>query len=351
MTWIKLRPTLPEDDRWLDAGPVAFTVHVASLCWSDQQLTDGAVSGPRVRRVANAFGIPPDQADKAAATLVQAGFWEETDEGYQIVDYLKDQLAKEDIENTRARWAADKRRQRQHRAGDHSLCEAARCPAVAAKDSKVGKPSAQVSGQDKPKVQRGQAKSPVRKGARSQPPRPDPTRPDPKGGEGRGGKDDVGSASGDAAPSGSQRSSASPSSASTTPFAVAPPRTPPRKCRHGVERGDDARRPSGMFTCPDCEAIAPHPGTREFDAWLEPVRVFVTTTEIVCKDAENEKYAWRLARPKFDAFTRRQPHTVMSPRETLTWRAIKAYVVEQIEPGRIREHAEGVIANGSMATP
>ena len=52
MAWVKLRNNFTEDDRWLDAGADAFAVHVAALCYSDRQLTDGAITAARARRVA-----------------------------------------------------------------------------------------------------------------------------------------------------------------------------------------------------------------------------------------------------------------------------------------------------------
>lgn len=342
MTWIKLRPTLPEDDRWLDAGPVAFAVHVAALCWCDQQLTDGAVSPPRVRRIANAFGIPPAQADSAAETLVDIGFWEKIDQGYQIVDYLKDQLAKEDIENTRARWAADKRRQRQHRAGDHSLCETARCPVRAAEAAKTAKAPLPASSKDKPKVQRGQRKSPVRKPPASRPPRPDPTRPDPKGGEGRGGRS-VGSAAGDAAPSGSRRSSASPTGG--------PGGGPEPRCPHGVRGGLSVIVPGDFkprFRCLECWAVAPEPNYR-YNEWKRWIAEYPTVNiEVHCSDPGRDEVAQAVGRAALGNLGYLQDRG--TPRDSNYARQLIAYTVEQLEPGRVAEALRSSAPHDTEAT-
>ncbi|MGO4340692.1 hypothetical protein [Pedococcus sp. 2YAF34] len=130
MTFIRLDSSHTGDERWVGAGGDAFAVHVAALVYSDQQLQDGRISSAMAKRVS--LAVEPARAAKAIARLVELGFWSVHPEGgYQIEGYDEHAFPADQIKRTRARWAADKNRRRQHDHGDHSLCKDAKfCPAI-----------------------------------------------------------------------------------------------------------------------------------------------------------------------------------------------------------------------------
>ncbi|PWN00978.1 hypothetical protein DJ010_20365 [Nocardioides silvaticus] len=341
MTWIKLRNTFAEDDRWLDAGHLALAVHIAALCYSDQQLTDGVIGAARVRRVALTLGVAPDDAEVAASKLVHAGFWAATDDGYQIVDYLADQISREDAERTRDRWAADKRRQRQHNAGDHALCDPEKCRG--ARTAASGSPTSKgelTSTADKTKVRRGQRKSPARTTAVSRP--LDPTRPDPTQREGREGRGKGGSAKGAPPPRSARRHTPAappadadrPTTESAPQFADLKPSGPP--CPHGTP-GGLMNRADGMFVCDQCQSVAPRPhDPKVYQLGMRPgVRAYLEQQPIRCSDPHLTLVAQAIAEQVC-----KRSHTNTS---VPTLRLFQAYVVERLEPGRVAE----VLANGT----
>ncbi len=154
-------------------------------------LTDGIITEAMAARVS--LAVPPDRTTAAVAALIDQRFWTRTEAGdSQIVDFGSHAFPAEQVRRTQARWAADKRRRRQHDVGDHALCKDPKyCPAIRA-DSTV---DVQV---DSTRIDQT---------------RPDQTKTRPEEGEvgAWNGKGNVGSASGDRAPaSGGHGSSATP---------------------------------------------------------------------------------------------------------------------------------------------
>ena len=121
MTYIKLEQSHTDDERWIEAGPDAFAVHIAAIVYCDRQLLDGRISAPMASRVS--LAVPPDRALAAIGALVAHGFWVQTDAGYQIQNFHEHAFTADQVKRTRQRWATDKERRRQHNVGDHSLCK------------------------------------------------------------------------------------------------------------------------------------------------------------------------------------------------------------------------------------
>ena len=69
-------------------------LYVLSIGWCDRQRTDGAIPRAAMRR----FIAPGLDTDKLVAELVRAGFFEETDTGWQVHSYLAWQRSREEIE-------------------------------------------------------------------------------------------------------------------------------------------------------------------------------------------------------------------------------------------------------------
>ena len=134
MTYIQIGPMHTGDERWIEAGADAFLVHIWAASWCDQQLTNGRISKVMAQRVA--LPVPLDRVTAAIEALLVAGFWEEVDGAYQIVDYFSHALPADEIRETQERWKRDKKRQRLHAIGNHSACNPDKCQgAMSTKDS------------------------------------------------------------------------------------------------------------------------------------------------------------------------------------------------------------------------
>lgn len=104
MTWTKL-PDDSSEKLWdLSAG--AFRLHVSGLVYANRNLTDGQVPASRLAALVPAYD--PAHLDE----LTAAGLWQPIDGGYQIVDFLKDQPTRAQVEARRAAWTE---RQGRHR--------------------------------------------------------------------------------------------------------------------------------------------------------------------------------------------------------------------------------------------
>jgi len=106
MTWVRLDDTFADDPLLDSAGDAAAWLHVAGLCYSNRNLTDGFIPEDRMRRLTGG----PDPA-AAAAQLVALGLWQLEAGGYRIVHHLEHQPTAEDVRRERklksarqARW-------------------------------------------------------------------------------------------------------------------------------------------------------------------------------------------------------------------------------------------------------
>jgi hypothetical protein len=131
VTWVKLDDALPEDPRWDLTGPLGLALHVAALAFCSRNQTNGVLSRVRTERL-----LMLEDPAEVVTQLVKHGFWVERGTQIEIVGYLDDQPSAEDTERTRGLSRARQRRQRQHRSGDHSLCDPDYCKA-AARESRV----------------------------------------------------------------------------------------------------------------------------------------------------------------------------------------------------------------------
>jgi hypothetical protein len=114
-----------------------------------------------------------------------------------------------------------------------------------------------------------------------------------------------------------------------------PPQGKP--CTHGVPAGYrlDLR---GKAKCSDCEDIAPDPRSDKFNKWCAAQGQAIVDVEVTCTNAAVEQVTRRLAMAKFNHALRRRgvrEVAVMVPSEARLWHAMKAYAVDQIEPGRV----------------
>jgi hypothetical protein len=127
MTWTKLGDDFTENPAMRRLSRDARYLRVEALVWCNRFGTDGAIVSSDLRWITDS----PDPV-KAAAELVEAGFWTETGTGWQA-DWT-DQFTAAQVQQERAahidRQNEYLRRGRLHKGGDHSECTD-RCPEVA----------------------------------------------------------------------------------------------------------------------------------------------------------------------------------------------------------------------------
>lgn len=131
MSYIKVEARTLGAEYWLRLSPAAFTVHVWALSYCNEQATDGRIGSTAAERLN--CPVRPAEIPGAWCELVDAGLWVETDDGYVCPDFLAYGLPADEQSETRDRWAFDKRRQRLHNIGNHSLCT--RCRAMSDSDN------------------------------------------------------------------------------------------------------------------------------------------------------------------------------------------------------------------------
>lgn len=96
MVWFCVDDRLHSDER-LDVAGDALALWVACGSWSANQLTDGLIPEARVRK------LSARRTD--SARLVAAGFWLETDGGFQMVDWAPGNRLRSVVLEERARNA------------------------------------------------------------------------------------------------------------------------------------------------------------------------------------------------------------------------------------------------------
>lgn len=91
MSWVKLDDGFPEHQKVDRLSDRAFRLHVAALCHCGRNLTDGLVDAGRPRRLVQRY------RPALVLELVDAGLWDEVEEGWEIHDYLRYNPSKEKV--------------------------------------------------------------------------------------------------------------------------------------------------------------------------------------------------------------------------------------------------------------
>jgi len=81
--WVRLDVDYFRNPKALAAGRDGRALHLASICYTAAQLTDGAIAATALGSVLHDAGVGPRAADR----LVAAGLWIPTADGYLIHDY------------------------------------------------------------------------------------------------------------------------------------------------------------------------------------------------------------------------------------------------------------------------
>jgi hypothetical protein len=105
MVWNKQCDTFADD---LDAKGIsceAYVLHNAASIFCNRMGTDGRIPRHMTRRFYSAIS----DVDQAIADLLAAGLWVETDDGYEMVDFLVDQDSAEMVRHRQQRKARNMR--------------------------------------------------------------------------------------------------------------------------------------------------------------------------------------------------------------------------------------------------
>lgn len=105
MSWVKLDDGFTRNPKARAAGKDGRALYIAALCWSASHLTDGRVPRAVLKLLYSDAEVTKPQHEK----LVELGLWEETEDGWQIHDYLVYNRSRREIEKERARWRDYKR--------------------------------------------------------------------------------------------------------------------------------------------------------------------------------------------------------------------------------------------------
>lgn len=116
MTWTKLGDEFPAEARALTSDE--FRLHVEALCWSNKRLLDLYVPKRDLLRLSEL-----DSPEEAAEGLTGKGWWQDDgDTWYVGVNRPEWQVERVVEEKRQQDNALRQRRNRRHKADDHSLC-------------------------------------------------------------------------------------------------------------------------------------------------------------------------------------------------------------------------------------
>lgn len=105
MAWGKVDDKLYSSPKWMQVSKGGKALWVSALSWCMAQLTDGAVP----KRTCSMLGA----STQDARSLVEAGLWTETQDGYQFHDWLDYQPSREQVLNERKAAGERQRRARE----------------------------------------------------------------------------------------------------------------------------------------------------------------------------------------------------------------------------------------------
>ncbi|MBX6749997.1 MAG: hypothetical protein IRY85_10080 [Micromonosporaceae bacterium] len=98
MPWVRFDDRYPVNRKVGGLSDAAFRLHTEAIFWCARELTDGRIARDELKLVS---GIA--RPDRHVPELVRRGLWDETDDGWQIHDYL-------DYQPSRAKVLADRER-------------------------------------------------------------------------------------------------------------------------------------------------------------------------------------------------------------------------------------------------
>ena len=104
--WVKIDTSYLRNVKVLAVSPSAVLLHLASICWSADQLTDGNIPRHILGDLAHMARIPRTAAPRRADELVKAGLWEANGAGWYLHDFqaMNRQALRANVERQRREW-------------------------------------------------------------------------------------------------------------------------------------------------------------------------------------------------------------------------------------------------------
>lgn len=106
--WVRLDLDYFRNPKARAAGLHGRALHLASICWSAGQLTDGQIATSALPTVLLDAGTSSRSID----LVVSAGLWVPDGDGYAIKDYSELNPTRASVEAERAQWRERQRRRR-----------------------------------------------------------------------------------------------------------------------------------------------------------------------------------------------------------------------------------------------
>jgi hypothetical protein len=110
--WVKIDTSYLRNPKVLAVSADAVLLHLASILWTADQLTDGNIPAHALADLAHMARIPARTAPRRADELVKAVLWEGNGTGWHLHDFeaMNRQALRANVERQRRDW-----RQRQER--------------------------------------------------------------------------------------------------------------------------------------------------------------------------------------------------------------------------------------------
>lgn len=124
MTWTKLDRRMIDGPEFEGIPAGARLMHIEAMLYCNEHGTDGAISRAALGKLTGYT-----RRLEGARQLADAGVWHATDTGWTLPRFLEEQPSRHDTDRTTALSRQRQRKQRQHRNGDHSLCDPRYCRA------------------------------------------------------------------------------------------------------------------------------------------------------------------------------------------------------------------------------
>ncbi len=117
MAWARIDDAMPDHPKVLSAGALAELVEYRAICYANRYLTDGFIPfGALDRLIGGLERIFDGPHEELATRLVRAGLWKRVRGGWRIHDFLKYNLSRKEVEDSRTRNALRQQKFRERNA-------------------------------------------------------------------------------------------------------------------------------------------------------------------------------------------------------------------------------------------
>lgn len=115
--WVRLDTGYLRNPKVLDVSTAAVLVHLASVLYSADQLTDGAVPAGALSTLTSEARVPSNRGRAVADDLVDARLWVPNGRGWYVHDFdeMNPQALRDHVEAERERWRRNSARRRAER--------------------------------------------------------------------------------------------------------------------------------------------------------------------------------------------------------------------------------------------